>query len=135
MAAAQKMAMANSWRLRRCRSCYAPAGEPFLCRTERPLRSLRQRLVLAGIGEVGQRYACRELVRAFNDVHPFPSHLPQAIGLLLVNALGIFAIIAPLRLALCRVAQNLAGLGGTFTGCDSDSPVDDFWDGWNRYLG
>ena len=34
--------------------------------------------------------------RVFNDAHPFPSHLPQAIGLLLVNALGIFAIIAPL---------------------------------------
>jgi len=33
---------------------------------------------------------------AFNDVHPFPAHLPQAIGLLLVNALGIFAIVAPL---------------------------------------
>ena len=34
--------------------------------------------------------------RVFNDAHPFPSHLPQAIGLLLINALGIFAIIAPL---------------------------------------
>jgi hypothetical protein len=33
---------------------------------------------------------------AFNDAHPFPAHLPHAIGLLLVNALGIFAIIAPL---------------------------------------
>ena len=33
---------------------------------------------------------------AFNDAHPFPAHLPQAIGLLLVNALGIFAIVAPL---------------------------------------
>jgi len=34
--------------------------------------------------------------RVFNDAHPFPSHLPQAIGLILINALGIFAIIAPL---------------------------------------
>ena len=34
--------------------------------------------------------------RVFNDVHPFPAHLPQAIGLLLVNSLGIFAIVAPL---------------------------------------
>ena len=33
--------------------------------------------------------------RVFGDAHPFPSHLPQAIGLLLVNALGIFAIVAP----------------------------------------
>ena len=34
--------------------------------------------------------------RVFDDAHPFPSHLAQAIGLLLVNALGIFAIVAPL---------------------------------------
>lgn len=34
--------------------------------------------------------------RVFNVAHPFPAHLPQAIGLLLVNALGIFAAIAPL---------------------------------------
>jgi len=34
--------------------------------------------------------------RVFNGTHPFPSHLPQAIGLLLVNALGIFAVVAPL---------------------------------------
>jgi hypothetical protein len=34
--------------------------------------------------------------RVFNAAHPFPSHLPLAIGLLLVDALGIFAIIAPL---------------------------------------
>jgi hypothetical protein len=34
--------------------------------------------------------------RVFNATHPFPSHLPQAIGLLLINALGIFATVAPL---------------------------------------
>jgi hypothetical protein len=34
--------------------------------------------------------------RVFNVAHPFPAHLPQAIGLLLVNALGIFAVVAPL---------------------------------------
>jgi len=34
--------------------------------------------------------------RVFNPPHPFPTHLPQAIGLLLINALGIFAIVAPL---------------------------------------
>jgi len=33
--------------------------------------------------------------RVFNNIHPFPSHLALAIGLLLVNALGIFAIVAP----------------------------------------
>jgi hypothetical protein len=33
--------------------------------------------------------------RVFNEVHPFPTHLLQAIGLLLVNALGFFAILAP----------------------------------------
>jgi hypothetical protein len=32
----------------------------------------------------------------FNNAHPFPSYLAQAIGLLLVNALGIFAVVAPL---------------------------------------
>jgi hypothetical protein len=34
--------------------------------------------------------------RVFNVAHPFPLHLPEAIGLLLINALGIFAIVAPL---------------------------------------
>ena len=34
--------------------------------------------------------------RVFNVAHPFPSHLPLAIGLLLVNALGILAVVAPL---------------------------------------
>lgn len=32
----------------------------------------------------------------FSTPHPFPSHLAQAIGLLLLNALGIFAVVAPL---------------------------------------
>jgi hypothetical protein len=31
----------------------------------------------------------------FSSAHPFPAHLAQAIGLLLVNALGIFAVVAP----------------------------------------
>ena len=34
--------------------------------------------------------------QVFSTGHPFPSHLAQAIGLLLVNALGVFAIVAPL---------------------------------------
>jgi hypothetical protein len=34
--------------------------------------------------------------QVFNVGHPFPSHLAQAIGLLLVNALGIVAVVAPL---------------------------------------
>jgi hypothetical protein len=34
--------------------------------------------------------------RVFSTAHPFPLHLPQAIGLLLLNALGIFAVVAPL---------------------------------------
>ena len=34
--------------------------------------------------------------RVFNSVHPFPAHLLQAIGLILVNSLGIFAVVAPL---------------------------------------
>lgn len=32
----------------------------------------------------------------FNTADPFPSHLAQAIGLVFLNALGIFAVIAPL---------------------------------------
>ena len=34
--------------------------------------------------------------RVFSAVHPFPLHLPRAIALLLINALGIFAVVAPL---------------------------------------
>lgn len=34
--------------------------------------------------------------QVFRVGHPFPSHLAQAIALLLVNALGIFVVIAPL---------------------------------------
>jgi len=33
--------------------------------------------------------------RVFGDAHAFPSHLAQAIGLVLLNTLGIFAVIAP----------------------------------------
>src|SRR5580704_16159433 len=33
--------------------------------------------------------------RVFGDAHAFPSHLAQAIGLMLLNALGVFAIVAP----------------------------------------
>jgi hypothetical protein len=34
--------------------------------------------------------------QVFSTSHPFPSHLAEAIGLLLLNALGIFAVVAPL---------------------------------------
>lgn len=34
--------------------------------------------------------------QVFSRGHPFPSHLAQAIGLLLLNAFGIFAVLAPL---------------------------------------
>jgi hypothetical protein len=34
--------------------------------------------------------------QVFSTSHPFPSHLAQAIGLLLLSALGIFAVLAPL---------------------------------------
>jgi hypothetical protein len=33
--------------------------------------------------------------QVFGAAHPFPSHLVQAMGLLLLNALGIFTVIAP----------------------------------------
>jgi len=51
--------------------------------------------------------------RVFNDAHPFPAHLPQAIGLLLVNALGIFAVVAPLVwlvVALRKMWQTSEGI-------------------------
>jgi hypothetical protein len=34
--------------------------------------------------------------RVFSGAESFPAHLPRAIGLLLLNALGVFAVIAPL---------------------------------------
>jgi hypothetical protein len=37
-----------------------------------------------------------DLYQVFAVGHPFPSHLAQAIGLLLLNVLGIFVVIAPL---------------------------------------
>jgi hypothetical protein len=49
----------------------------------------------------------------FNIAHPFPSHLAQAIGLLLVNALGIFAVVAPLVWLLavwCKTWQASEGI-------------------------
>jgi hypothetical protein len=33
--------------------------------------------------------------RVFGDAQTFPSHLPQAVGLMLLNGLGVFAIVAP----------------------------------------
>ena len=33
--------------------------------------------------------------RVFGSAHAFPSHLPQVIGLMLLNGLGVFAIVAP----------------------------------------
>ncbi len=33
--------------------------------------------------------------RVFGNAHAFPSHLPQAIGLMLLSGLGVFAIVAP----------------------------------------
>ena len=44
----------------------------------------------------------------FSTSHPFPSHLAQAVGLLLVNALGIFAVVAAvvwLLAVLCKTWQ------------------------------
>ncbi len=73
--------------------------------------------------------------RVFNAAHPFPTHLPRAIGLLLIDALGIFAIVAPTRLAFRRVSQNVAGVRRHLAGCGSDSVIDDFWYGWNWHLG
>src|SRR6266700_1713542 len=55
--------------------------------------------VAPGIGRCWQRWLAVRASRAgirFLALVMFPSHLAQAIGLLLVNALGVFAIVAPL---------------------------------------
>jgi hypothetical protein len=44
--------------------------------------------------------------RVFAAPYPFPSHLVQAIGLLLLNALGIFAVVAPLTWLLAVRTQT-----------------------------
>jgi len=49
----------------------------------------------------------------FRTAHPFPSHLAQAMGLLLLNALGIFAVAAPLVWLLavwCKTWQVSEGI-------------------------
>src|SRR5262245_52834168 len=48
------------------------------------------------LAKMANRTPVESWYRVFNNIHPFPSHLALAIGLLLVNALGIFAIVAPL---------------------------------------
>ena len=50
--------------------------------------------------------------RVFGTSHPFPSHLAQAIGLLLLNALGIFAVIAPLIWLLAVHRKTWQGSDG-----------------------
>ena len=46
----------------------------------------------------------------FSTGHPFPSHLAQAIGLTLLNGLGIFAVVAPLTWLLGIAAQDMADI-------------------------
>ena len=45
--------------------------------------------------------------RAFQSSDPFPQHLPQAIGLLLLNSLGLFALIAPLLWLIMLLRRKL----------------------------
>ena len=45
---------------------------------------------------LGKGTPVQKWYEVFQMDHPFPSHLPRAIMLLLVNALGIFAVIAPI---------------------------------------
>ena len=59
--------------------------------------------------------------RVFGGAHAFPSHLPQAIGLMLLNGLGVFAIVAPVVWLVGAAAQNMAGIGRNFGGCGSYS--------------
>ena len=130
MAAAQALAMANSWRMRGRRSGSAPAGESFLRWTECPLRSLRQRLVLANYWRRWPRVHLSKVGIEFFDVaHPFPSHLPQAIGLLLINALGIFASL-PHSFGFSWRGAKYGRHRKESQWRGSDSVVDDFWHGW-----
>jgi hypothetical protein len=50
--------------------------------------------------------------QVFSTGHPFPSHLAQAIGLTMLNGLGIFAVVAPLTwlLALWRKTWQISEL-------------------------
>ena len=57
--------------------------------------------------------------QVFRVGQPFPSHLVQAIGLLLLNALGIFAMVAPLFGFSRAAAQDMAGIGRNLGGGDS----------------
>ncbi|MBX6325067.1 MAG: hypothetical protein IRY93_03405 [Chthoniobacterales bacterium] len=54
--------------------------------------------------------------RIFNSSHPFPSHLAKAVGLTMLNGLGIFSVLAPLTwlLALWRKRwQTSEGISAT----------------------
>jgi hypothetical protein len=44
--------------------------------------------------------------QVFRTGHPFPSHLAQAIGLILLNALGIFAVVAPITWLLAVLRKT-----------------------------
>jgi hypothetical protein len=52
------------------------------------------------------------LYQVFSTGHPFPSHLAQAIGLTMLNGLGIFAVVAPLTwlLVLWRKTWQISEL-------------------------
>ncbi len=45
--------------------------------------------------------------QAFHASDPFPQHLPQAIGLLLLNSLGLFALVAPLLWLIMLLRRKL----------------------------
>jgi hypothetical protein len=49
-----------------------------------------------GLAKIASGTRVENWYQVFSTGHPFPSHLAQAIGLLLLNALGVFAIVAPL---------------------------------------
>ena len=48
------------------------------------------------LAKLARGTAVESWYQVFSTGHPFPSHLAQAIGLLLLNAFGIFAVVAPL---------------------------------------
>lgn len=57
-----------------------------------------------GLAKLASGTGLESWYQAFSTGHPFPSYLARAVGLLLLDALGIFAVVAPLvwLLALWR---------------------------------
>ena len=127
LACAQAFTLACARDMHGGRTRTAPIGKSFLYRFGRPVRFRWYRLVLEELAAMANGTPVETWYRVFGDAHAFPSHLPQAIGLMLLNGLGVFAILAPACLASGAAAQNVAGIRRNFGGSDSYLFADDVW--------